>query len=137
MPDAEDADYAAVLIETDAVVARAEAELGRVDPAKLFDVTEGGVGEALDGAFDTVGDASIEPGHIQQRGPGPLDLPHGSPSLYSQALHGLIMWNAFAAVFLEPVAGFGCGLFFLFALRLVIKGRIVESSGHGVDQGFE
>ena len=47
------------------------------------------------------------------------------------------MWNAFAAVTLEPVTRFGYGLPFLFTLRLIIDGSVAESGGDGIDEGFQ
>ena len=56
------------------VVADAEAELGRVDVLKAFDVASASFGEALHGLPDAAGDALNETGHVRQVRPGPFDL---------------------------------------------------------------
>jgi hypothetical protein len=47
------------------------------------------------------------------------------------------MGNAFAAVALEPDASFHHGSSFFFGLGLVVQRRVVQSTGYGIDDGFQ
>jgi len=56
MPDPENVNRLALLVEADPIVAHAEAVLGRVDALEPFDVARAGIGEALDSLPDPAGD---------------------------------------------------------------------------------
>jgi hypothetical protein len=45
-----------IQVETDSVITRAEAMLGRVDALEPFHVARAGIGEALDRLLDPAGD---------------------------------------------------------------------------------
>ena len=78
--DAEDGDGQAVVAEANAIVAAAEAELGRVNALELLYVAGAGFGEAFDGVLDAAGDAFIESGQVFQSRPCPFDLHYSNYS---------------------------------------------------------
>lgn len=93
-------------METNAIVADTEAELGRIRTEQSLDVARPGFGESLDGLLYMAGDA-----------PRPSLLQSESP-------HGLGVRDAFAAVLLEPSLGLGDGNLLLICLWLVIERRV-------------
>jgi hypothetical protein len=62
--DAEDIDPIAVVVETNAPITDAEAELGRVNTAQSLDIAGAGGGEAVDRSGDAQSHGAVERGQI-------------------------------------------------------------------------